>query len=150
MQLINHLSDEELTELLLESEQKEMQQALGSLPDFLRSAAERPEWFWQRQQACIRGRIAAEHAWFRPLITWAGALALIILALLLLNSGPAPKAVQAQTDPDQELVVAVEESVESEVPAALEPAALLAEEISNHVRPVPAPHRASKENQNED
>jgi hypothetical protein len=44
----------------------------------------------------------------------------------------------------------VEDAVGSEVPAALEPAALLAEEIGSSARPAHSPHRVSKENPNED
>lgn len=148
MQFIGHLSDAELTELLQEREQEEMQQVLVSLPDCLRGATERPEWFWQRQQAAIRGRIATEHARFRPFATWAGALTLMVLALLLLNRGfvPAPQTTQAQADPDQELLIAVESAVDSEGPAALEPASLLAYEISNPARPASRSQHASKEN----
>lgn len=151
MQLIHQLKDEELTDLLLRSEELEIRKFFATAPQSLRSATERPSWFWQKQQAAIRGRVAAKHDWFRPLTTWAGALALIVLALLLLDSGPTPahKAVQAQADPDQELLVAVESAVDSELPAALEPAALLANEISNPGRQASAPHRVSKENQNE-
>jgi hypothetical protein len=143
------MSDEELTELLLDGENEQMPWALDSLPASLRAASEQPGWFWQRQQAAIRGRIAArEHAWLRPLTGWAGALGLIVVGLLLLNGSPAPKPAQARIDPDQELLYAVEDAVSSEVPAALEPAALLADEITNAGRPSAARH-ASKENQDE-
>jgi hypothetical protein len=89
MQLIRHLNDEELTELLLEGDQRELQPALGSLPDWLRSNTDQPEWFWQRQRAAIRGRIAtAERSRFRASLAWAGTLALSVVALLLLNGSP--------------------------------------------------------------
>jgi hypothetical protein len=135
MQLIHQLNDEELTELLLEGDRQELLPALAPLPDWLRTATDQPEWFWQRQRAAIRGRVAAaERSRFRASLVWASTLALSVLALLLLNGGQAPRPAQAQTDPDQQMLVAVEEAVHRDVPAALEPATLLADEISNGAR----------------
>jgi hypothetical protein len=145
MQLIRHLNDEELTELLLEGEQWELQPALGSLPDWLRSNTEQPEWFWQRQRAAIRGRIAtAERSRFRASLAWAGTLALSVVALLLLNGSPQPTPAQTQIDPDQEMLLSVEDAVHRDVPAALEPAALLADEISNGARAEQTSYRPSQ------
>jgi hypothetical protein len=150
MQLVRHLKDEELTELLLDGDQQELQHTLGALPNWLRTAADRPEWFWQRQQAAIRSRMApAKHARVRPAVAGASALALTLLALLLLNSGPAPKPTLVQTDSDQELMMAVEEAVHGEVPSALEPATLLAEEINNSMRTAATKHRSSQETAHE-
>ena len=137
MQLIRHLNDEELTDLLQESEERDLRPMLNSLPELLRSATERPEWFWKKQQAAIRGRIAgAPQPWLRLVAGWAMTMALVALALVLLRRNPAPPAQQVQADPDQELLMAVEQSLQSDVPASLEPAALLAEEIGGR----PASH----------
>jgi len=148
MQLIRHLNNEELTDLLLEDDQRELQQRLAALPEQLRSTTEQPEWFWQRQQAAIHRRMAATRRAVWPLLTAsAGALALLVLALTLPHSGsrPTPPVPQAQTDPDQELMIAVEQAVHTEVPYALEPAALLANEIGKSQATV-TPVRFSKEN----
>ena len=149
MQFIRHLNNQELAEVLLESDERELQQALRALPEWLRSATDRPEWFWQGQRATIHRRIAAApRAWLRPVLSLATAMALLILAALMLGGNPAPKQAQVRPDPDQELLIAVEQAVESEVPTALEPAALLANEI-NHgaaTNTHPANH---KENRNE-
>jgi hypothetical protein len=145
MQLMRHLNDEELTELLLEGDQRELQPALGSLPDWLRSNTDQPEWFWQRQQAAIRGRIAAaERSRFRASLAWAGTLALSVVAMLLLNGGPSPAPVQTRVDPDQEMLLSVEDAVHREVPASLEPAALLAEEISSGAQTAAPSNRSSQ------
>ena len=145
MQLIRHLNDEQLTELLLEGDQRELQPALASLPDWLRSNADQPEWFWQRQRAAIRGRIAAaERSRFRASLAWAGTLALSVIAILLLNGGPTPAPVHAQIDPDQEMLLSVEDAVHRDVPAALEPAVLLADEISNGAQAQAPSNRSSK------
>ena len=39
-----------------------LKQSLKNLPGHVRTAAEQPEVFWQRQQAAIRSRIAIEQA----------------------------------------------------------------------------------------
>ncbi len=132
MQLIRQLKDEELTDLLLEGEELEVQRLFADVPQSLRSATERPSGFWQRQLSAVRGRVAArQRRLFHPGVAWAGALALLLLAVSLLMKSPAPKPVQAQNDSDQELLVAVEQAVETDGPESLEPAALLADEIGN-------------------
>jgi hypothetical protein len=147
MQLMRHLNDEELSELLMESDQRDLQPVLDALPASLRETAERPEWFWQRQQAVIHSRVAAaEGGWLKPVTAWASVFALVLLALLLLRSNPAPQPAQARTDPDQELLIAVERAMQTDVPEALEPASLLADEISS---PQVNSNHISKENQHE-
>jgi hypothetical protein len=151
MQLIRHLNDEELAELLLEGDQRELQRTLGALPEWLRSSTQQPEWFWQKQQAKIRGRIAASRrAVWHVLTASACALALLVLAVFLLRGGrvPAPPAPIAQTDSDQELMIAIEQDVQTSVPEALAPATLLADEISNSQGTSTSNH-PSKENKHE-
>jgi len=151
MQLIRHLKDEELTDLLLEADQRELQQTLAAVPNQLRLRTERPEWFWQKQQAAIRERVGATRspAW-RLLPACAGALGVAVLATTLLDHGrrPAPPAPQAQNVSDQELMIAVEQAVQTDVPDALAPAALLADEISN-AQSGSASNRFPKENKHE-
>ena len=151
MQLIRHLKDEELTDLLLEADQCELQQTLAAVPHQLRLSTERPEWFWQKQQAVIRERVrAARRPAWRLLPACAGALGLALLATTLLHHRrpPAPPAPQAQTVSDQELMIAVEQAVQTDVPDALAPAALLADEISNS-QPGSTSNRFPKENKHE-
>ncbi len=151
MQLMRHLNDEELHDLLLESDQRELEHALAALPEWLDSKAQQPEWFWQRQQVAIRGRIAASQRRLWPGLTaFAGALALLVVAVSLLRVGrpPAPPATMVQTDSDQQLMIAVERAVQSDVPEALAPATLLADEISN-AQTASTSSPSSKENKHE-
>ena len=131
MQLMRQLSDDELTDILLEKDEQELLPLMETLPASLRTATERPEWFWMRQQAAIRGRVAEQRHWLRPAMSWAATMALFVFAFLLLRGQPAQPVQQAHTDQDQELLVAVEQAVQSDVPDSLEPAALLANEIGN-------------------
>jgi len=149
MQLIRHLNDEELTDMLLESDERELQPMFRDLSGWLHTSTDLPDWFWQGQRAAIRRRVAVpRRSWSRPMLSWGAAMALVLVGLLLLQTSPAPKQVEIPRDPDQELLVAVERVVQSDGPSSLEPAGLLAEEISSSVssRPDVTTHR---ENRNE-
>ena len=150
MQLIRHLDNEELSQMIFESDQQCLQQTLAALPDWAHALTERPHTFWERQQEEIRQRIASvpERRSTQTVTAWAGAFAIVLLALFLLSDSPAPRPSIAQSDPDQELLIAVEQTVQSGVPQALEPAAMLAEEISGS-QPVSNSPRVYQENRNE-
>jgi hypothetical protein len=141
MKIVQQPNNEEVQEVIPGSGQRHLQRQLGDLADALRSAVQLPETFWQRQQAAIQSRIASESraSWFSMRsLARACALVLLFSALALLRTGPSPVLVPAQiqssTDPDQELLVAIEQAVQSDGPASLEPAALLAEQIANPVQ----------------
>lgn len=152
MQLTRHLSNEELSEMTFNRDQQQLQRSLSALPEWARAAGERPDAFWELQQAEIRKRIAAvpKRSPARTITGWAGAFAVLLLAVFLLSDGPAPPPSSAQSDLDQELLVAVEHSVQSGVPQALEPAAMLADEIDSGSQSTYTLQHVSKENRNED
>ncbi len=135
MKLVRDLSDEQLTDLLLEDDEREMQQALGALPAQLRAAAERPENFWQKQRAAIDARLPGlKRGPIWATTAWAAALSLVLLSVLLWHEGrkstvPTSSPTLATADSDQELLLSVEQTVQSDGPDALEPAALLAQEM---------------------
>ena len=103
MQLIRHLKDEELTDLLLENEEREMRELFSASPAALQAVTDQPVWFWQKQLAVIRERIAGKRrSWIRPMAAWASAMALALLAFSLLNRTSAPKqAVKYRCKPIQ-------------------------------------------------
>ena len=137
-------NDEEWTKLLAESDEPAFREGVGALPEWLGAATERSDAFWRRQQVEIGQRIRAKEGLQPNLVpAFAGALAVILLALVLLHSTPrAPIQAETKPDQDQELLIRVERAVGSDTPAALEPAALLAEEINNSMQ---ASHRLEKE-----
>jgi hypothetical protein len=149
MQLTRQLSNEELSEMIFDSDQRHLGRTLEALPEWARTAADRPDAFWERQQAEIRKRIAGapQRSSTQTVTAWAGAFAMVLLAVFLLSDSPAPRPSRTQNDPDQALLVAVEQTVQSGVPLALEPAAMLAEEINSY--PISMSHRVSKEKLNE-
>ncbi|MGH9512992.1 MAG: hypothetical protein ACRD2U_12745 [Terriglobales bacterium] len=135
MQIVRDLSDEQLTELLLESDRLYVRRAFGSLAEIAGEAADQPHTFWRNQNAAIWARIrAAEKYSARATMTFASAVALMLMTALLMRPGSRDAVVRPQPDPDQELMIAVERTVGSDVPAALEPAALLSNEIIKGTR----------------
>jgi len=140
-----HLTDEQLLEELdrgagamarehlaacpaCREEAKSLRLLLSRYTETVHAAAERPESFWEAQQTAI-----ARHWSGRPVprrLVWAVAAACVVLAAaLLVGDTPSPEAI-AQADADQTLLVDVQRSVRRELPRALEPAALLAQEVS--------------------
>ena len=139
-------ADSQLSEALADFKQR-----FKNLPTALEVGAERSEMFWQRQQAAIRSRIAVEQASRRSWIgfAWATALSLILLATLALRINPPLPPTAKPVDPDQQLLVSVEQAIHSGVPEALEPAAMLADDISQMVEPTSVTHSSMKEKHSE-
>jgi len=133
-----------------ESDESVFQQTLDGLPELARNVADRPTYFWQRQQAAIRSRIAVEEASKRPLtaFAWATGLALVLLATLIVRTDMPTFANRSQADPDQDLLVGIEHSLQNDVPEAREPAALLADEIGDAAQPSPTKNESFKEKKN--
>jgi hypothetical protein len=148
MYLTRHLNSGELSEMILDSDQQHLQRTLDGLPECARAATERPDVFWDEQQERIRKRIAAVsmRTSKRTVIARAGAFGVILLATLLLYNHPERRPSRVQNDPDQELLVAVEQTVQNGIPRALEPAAMLADEIDNGSQPISTSNRVHKEN----
>ena len=152
MEIIRHMSDEQLREMLLESDQQALQPLLEALPEAAREAAAREEHFWSQQREAIWSRIADSEKHHRRVLGFlalAATAAMIVMGVFLTShrTAPAPPSqlVHRQVDPDQELLLAVENAVQIGGPAALEPAALLAEEINRHAAPVQSPRDHKKE-----
>ncbi len=97
-----------------------------------RKVVDLPEAFWQRQRKSIRTRLG-DRDFTRPSRRWiwiTATMVLILLAstLLLRNSAP-PIQTAAQPDPDDALLLSVQQSIRSDLPQALRPATLLTQEI---------------------
>ena len=100
------------------------------LRESAQAAAERPADFWAKQHAEIMRRVAASESVPSAALSrwsWAAIPALVVLALLMLSSGPVRSGKEASVNPDadQRLLEAVEETVQSDVPPSLAPASLL-------------------------
>jgi len=140
MEMIRHLSDEELDDLLLNSDEHCLRPALQLMSEEVRTATAKPEEFWEKQEKAILSRTwgaekERQTGWL-PAMTWAAAVAAIAVSALFftVRSRPVTPGAQSQQQvyDDRELLVHVEEVVQSGGPEALEPAAMLAAEISEH------------------
>ena len=152
MEIIRHLSNEELTDLVIDSDQQALRQTLEALPDWARTSTEQPEEFWQKQRSVVwthissAGRPSARRLVRRsPVLAWSVFAALLLLAGLMLDRASfVPPPHEAQVDTDHELLVAVERALHNDGPAALEPAALLAQEMVQEI-PATRPTTRKKE-----
>lgn len=166
MQTRNHLSDDELAEMLTERGKtsphfadcpackagfENLRHALQSLPSHAVAATSMPDDFWQKQQLGIRTLIASEPAQTHrfPALAWVSALAVAVLAGVLLNgiTRPVPTA-EALTDPDHELLVEVERIMRSDSVSALQPASLLVQEINRNAEYDSTPRKKETHREN--
>jgi hypothetical protein len=132
MEIIRHLSNEELAELAIESDQQSLRQTLEALPGWARAATEHNDDFWQKQRISVWSRVSAvEDRTGRrsPILAWALAATLIAVSGWLLERPVVVPSHEAYVDPDHELLLEVERVVRIDGPLALEPAALLAQEM---------------------
>ncbi len=97
----------------------------------------RPEEFWSRQQAHIHKKLTGQPEPRRSALRFALATAAVVLGAALLLLTPAKRAPESRpqayvhaSDPDQQLLVAVEDAVAAGTPAALEPLTLNVEASS--------------------
>ena len=102
--------------------------------------ADRPQLFWSEQRMAIASRIPdGREISTRPL-AWAASFVILALAAAWMtytappvqrHAGPAQNSsgVSASIDPDHALLLDIQRSVRRDVPRALEPATLLAEEL---------------------
>ncbi len=150
-----HLSDEQLTERLLNApgdpasqahltacpacreEEEGLRQLLAGYRQATNAMAERPASFWHGQQGGLAARWTGHSTGWR--LAWAATVAAVVLTAILMQEKTPPAKSFATTDPDHALLVDVERSVRREVPRALEPAALLAQELSRDANAQPNP-----------
>jgi hypothetical protein len=133
MKLTHPLSRDQLIDSQLASDQQQLEPQLAALAAWAREQANRSEEFWLKQGAQIRARLAESElsSNTRPsAMAWATVSAVILTATILLNTAPHSNPPSSQVDPDHELLIEVEHALHSNGPEALEPAALLVQEIS--------------------
>lgn len=110
------------------AEAQSLQRALDGARESLDAAAERSEVFWIRQRTEIAARIRQQRE-VRHRLVWATSVASLALAASLLMRQTPPRTATPQIS-DQELMTQIESSVMREVPKALAPSAMLAQEMA--------------------
>ncbi len=146
-----HLGDEQWSAVLLDSADPEASEHLreckscrkelgsfvaeiGKARAGILQATQQPESFWRAQRAAISTRLA-NHAFpqFWKRLAWVAAtVVLVLVSTTLLNrrSGPPLPTVPAPSVSDDALLLSVQQSIRSDLPRALRPAALLAQEMN--------------------
>lgn len=126
-----------------------LQAVVNGLPESARFATEQPEIFWERQRLCVQQKIAILPARkttsFR--LAWAAGFVLILIASFLLKTGSHVPVQPSTPDSDRELLVQVEQALDGDVPQALQPASLIANEIAQS-QPKPPSSKEKIENEN--
>lgn len=140
----SHLNDDQITEWALgtndefvhrhletchvcSAEAEELRSTISSFHDALHAAAERDQSFWRNQQLAFRERVSAKD-WYP--MHWAWLLAMVTVLITAVFLARTPNAPQNYTreDADVALLKAVQGDLSREVPQALVPALLIAEE----------------------
>lgn len=106
--------------------------AMGRAHVQSRQAVDRPEAFWRQQREGISARLEARdftHPWRRWIWVTATVMLILLASTLLSRNNAPPAQVAAQPDPDDALLLSVQDSIQSDLPQALRPAALLTAEI---------------------
>lgn len=113
-------------------ERRELGAALDALAGWTRSASDRPESFWEQQRAAVWRRLAARRRTTRRLGMLAAAVCAVVIALAVagVNHHSQEAPLRAQTEQDRELLLRVEQTMQSDGPEALAPAALLVQKVS--------------------
>lgn len=128
-------------------EMQSLRTSIGAWVEDVRGAAGASEVIWSRQREAIAARLAPR-PWL-PWKNWAWATAtmtLIVLAAVFYRQ-PAPVATQVKPQVDDNaLLLSVQSSLTSEVPEALEPVALLTQEIDRTEESGPAKQETTHEN----
>jgi hypothetical protein len=149
MEIIRRLKRNVPEEVFI-ADDRHMGETVRHLPGLARQATERPDEYWEKQQSAVWNSISAfqlHGSRIAPRIAWEGIAAVVALAMMLLFAGSASepaKRVENQNGSDHELLLAVERAVQIDGPEALEPAALLAQEINGNSQT----HSADKGKQN--
>jgi predicted anti-sigma-YlaC factor YlaD len=145
-----HLNDAELNEALAgnlppeivehlnacaicRSSRDDMEYLFRSLNAEADTLAERPDAFWLAQHRQINSRAPQSHSILAPRFALAGLAVTVILAVtLLMRSGPAVKtpAPQITAENDQQLLVDVEQTLDSNLAPPLEPTGALVEAMT--------------------
>jgi len=153
----NHLNDEQLSAALLAEADaavtahlatcKECRHELESIRAALTAVradslalGERPAAFWREQRLSIAARLPASNELETRPLAWAASLSAVALVAALLVQGvpsnrlqvrptPASTGVSVAADSDHELLVDIARFTRRDVPRALEPATLIAQEL---------------------
>jgi hypothetical protein len=108
-------------------EAEELLRSISSFRDSIHAAAEREQSFWRNQQLALRERLSARD-WYPLHWAWAAAMVMVLIVAIFLTRTPNTPRNYASEDADKALLQEVQGDLTREVPQALAPAVLIAEE----------------------
>jgi hypothetical protein len=140
----NHLSDDQITEWVLGTrdefvrrhletcdacsrEAEGLRRTISSFRDSIHATAQRDQSFWRNQQLAIREQVPGRD-WYPLHWAWAVAMVMVLIAAVFLTRPPNSPRNNATEDADKVLLQEVQRDLGREVPQALAPAVLIAEE----------------------
>jgi hypothetical protein len=140
----NHLSEDQIAEWVLgtrdeivlrhletckvcSGEAEELLRSISSFRESIHAAAEREPSFWRNQQLALHERVAARN-WYPLHWAWAAAMVMVLIVAIFLTRAPNTPQNYASEDADKALLQEVQGDLTREVPQALAPAVLIAEE----------------------
>ena len=139
--MLQHWNNDDLTDLSLHSDE----QALKELRDAMRAqhqqSSEREEQFWEQQRRAIQKKIGMRENVRTPrrlpALAWSVALLALASSLLWMRHEPVKGTQSAQTkvpvqaqDQDSALLAEVQEELDRNGPASLEPVEMLTDEMT--------------------
>ena len=140
----NHLSEDQTTEWALGTsdehvfrhletcaacarEADELRSALAGFRDAVHTTAGRDASFWKSQQLAVSERLSTQD-WYPLHWAWVVAMVVVLITAILLIRTPNVPKNRVSEDADNALLQAVQRDLSREVPEALAPAVLIAEE----------------------
>jgi negative regulator of sigma E activity len=140
----NHLSEDQITEWMLGTRDdfvsrhlatchacsvavEELRSTISCFRDSIHATAQRDNSFWREQQLAIRERVSVRN-WYPLHWAWVAAMAMVLIAAIFLTRTANPPQNKATEDADKALLQEVQGDLVREVPEALAPAVLIAEE----------------------
>jgi anti-sigma factor RsiW len=140
----NHLTEDQIAEWMLgakdawvtrhletcdacSAEAEGLRGTISSFRDSIHAAAQRDASYWRKQQLAITERASARD-WYPLHWAWAVAMVMVLITAIFLTRPPSPSQNNATEDADKVLLQEVQGDLAREVPEALAPAGLIAEE----------------------
>jgi len=139
-----HLSEDQITDWVLgnsdefvfrhleacevcSGEAEELLRMISGFRDSIHAAAQREQSFWRSQQLALRERLSARD-WYPLHWAWAAAMVMVLIMAIFLTRTPNAPQNYPSADADKALLQEVQGDLAREVPEALAPAVLIAEE----------------------
>ena len=140
----NHLSEDQITEWILgardelvlrhleiceicSGEAQELLNSISNFRDSIHAAAQREPGFWKSQELALREKASATN-WYPLHWAWALAMVVVLIAVIFLTRTQNPPQNYSSEDADKALLQEIQGDLARQVPEALTPAVLIAQE----------------------